>query len=133
MNDMMHFVLGQDYGGGGGGAAGFVVLLIYLAIFVLVIAGLWKVFVKAGQPGWAAIVPIYNLYILLLVVNRPWWWLLLMLIPFVSLIVWIIAMVDLAKSFGKSILFAVGLIFLGFIFIPILGFGSASYTKIARA
>lgn len=104
-----------------------VVLLIELLIAVVVIAGLWKVFTKAGEPGWAAIVPIFNMYILLKVVGRPWWWLILMIIPLVSLIVAIIVMLDLAKSFGKGVGFAIGLILLGFIFIPILGFSDAKY------
>ncbi len=110
-----------------GGAAVLIILLIELLVIVVVIAGLWKVFVKAGEPGWAAIVPIYNTYVLLKIVGRPWWWLILMIIPLVGLIVWIIAALDLAKSFGKSVAFAIGLILLSIIFIPILGFGDAKY------
>lgn len=128
------FTLAQNSGGGGGGAgaaaagiAGLLFMLIYVGIIVAVIAGMWKTFSKAGQPGWAAIVPIYNLYIWTKIVGRPWWWLLLMFIPIVSIVIAIILCVDLAKSFGKGIGFAVGLILLGFIFIPILGFGSAQY------
>lgn len=128
------FTLAQNSGGGGGGAgaaaagiAGLLFMLIYVGIIVAVIAGMWKTFTKAGQPGWAAIVPIYNLYIWTKIVGRPWWWLLLMFIPIVSIVIAIILCVDLAKSFGKGIGFAVGLILLGFIFIPILGFGSAQY------
>ncbi|CAG0976460.1 hypothetical protein PHYC_01529 [Phycisphaerales bacterium] len=117
----------------GDAAGGMIIVIVYLAILVLVIAGFWKVFTKAGQPGWACLIPIYNTYVLLKVVNRPWWWLLLLLIPIVSLIIAILVMVDLAKSFGKGVGFALGLIFLGFIFIPILGFGSAQYQPIARA
>lgn len=128
------FTLAQNSGGGGGGAGaaaagvvGLLFMLIYVGIIVAVIAGMWKTFSKAGQPGWAAIVPIYNLYIWTKIVGRPWWWLLLMFIPIVSIVIAIILCVDLAKSFGKGIGFAVGLILLGFIFIPILGFGSAQY------
>lgn len=116
---------------GGGSAAGAIVgcmfLLVYLALIVVVIAGMWKMFAKAGQPGWAAIVPIYNIYILCKIVGRPGWWVLLLLIPIVSIIFAIILCVDLAKAFGKGVGFAVGIIFLGFIFIPILGFGKAQY------
>lgn len=127
------FTLAQNYqgGGGGGGAAGGIValfiVLIYLAIILAVIVGMWKMFAKAGQPGWAAIVPIYNIYILTKIVGRPWWWLIMMLIPFVSIIFAIIMMIDLAKSFGKGTGFGIGLAFLTPIFIPILGFGSAQY------
>jgi hypothetical protein len=88
---------------------------------------MWKVFTKAGQPGWASIIPIYNIYIWCKIVGRPWWWILLMLIPFVNFIVAIILCIDLAKSFGKGVGFGIGLALLGIIFFPILGFGSAQY------
>lgn len=109
-----------------------IVLLIQLAIVILIIAGIWKTFTKAGQPGWAAIIPIYNFYILLKIVNRPWWWLLLMLIPLVNLVIAIIVALDVAKAFGKGTGFGIGLVFLGFIFYPILGFSDATYTKPVR-
>ncbi len=101
--------------------------LISLLIAILLIAAMWKIFSKAGQPGWAAIIPIYNFLVLLRVVGRPWWWLLLMLIPFVNLVIGIIVYYDLAKSFGHGALFLLGLLFLPFIFLPILGFGSDKY------
>jgi hypothetical protein len=104
-----------------------ILVIVYIAIIVLEIAALWQVFVKAGHPGWAAIIPIYNYYVILKVVGRPGWWLILYLIPIVNLIVWIIVAVDMAKSFARSTGFAVGLIFLPFIFIPILGFGAGTY------
>ncbi len=101
--------------------------LFELGIIVLIIAAFWKVFEKAGQPGWAAIIPIYNMYILLKIGGKPGWWLLLMLIPGVNLvfIIWNINMVS--KSFGKDEGFTVGLVILGIIFWPILGFGDARY------
>jgi hypothetical protein len=101
---------------------------IYLTLLVLVVVGGWKVFVKAGQPGWAVLVPIYNVYVFLKVAGKPWWWLLLLLIPFVGLVVAIIATVAFAQRFGKGGGFAVGMIFLPFIFYPILGFGDAQYS-----
>src|SRR6266478_1107054 len=101
--------------------------IIALLIALLVIVAMWKVFTKAGQPGWASIIPIYNLYIWCKIVGRPWWWILLMLIPFVNFIILIILMIDLAKSFGKGVGFGIGLLLLGVIFAPILGFGSAQY------
>ncbi len=108
--------------------AGFVVI-VYIAVIVFEIAALWQVFVKAGRPGWAAIIPFYNYYVILKIVGRPGWWLILYFIPLVNIIVWIIVAIDLAKSFAKSTAFAVGLIFLAFIFIPILGFGPATYLE----
>ena len=102
-------------------------LIISLLIALLVIVATWKVFTKAGQPGWASIIPIYNLYIWCKIVGRPWWWILLMLIPFVNFIILIILCIDTAKSFGKGAGFGIGLALLGIIFWPILGFGSAQY------
>src|SRR6266516_1862541 len=99
--------------------------ICYFAVIILLIAAIWKVFSKAGQPGWAAIIPIYNIYVMCKVAGRPGCWLLLMLIPFVNLIIAIILIVDIAKRFGKGIDFAIGMIFLPFIFWPIIGFGSA--------
>lgn len=100
---------------------------IGLAIALILIIAMWKIFTKAGQPGWAAIIPIYNIYVLCKVAGRPGWWLILMLIPFVNFIIAIILCIDIAKNFGKGAGFGLGLAFLGFIFFPILGFGSATY------
>src|SRR5438093_7825645 len=101
--------------------------IVGLLIALFLIVAMWKVFTKAGQPGWASIIPIYNLYVWCKIVGRPWWWILLMLIPFVNFIVGIILCIDMAKSFGKGAGFGIGLALLGVIFIPILGFGSAQY------
>jgi hypothetical protein len=108
-------------------------LIISLLIALLMIVAMWKVFTKAVQPGWASIIPIYNLYIWCKIVGRPWWWILLMLIPFVNFIVAIILCIDTAKSFGKGAGFGIGLALLGIIFWPILGFGSAQYQGAAAA
>ena len=102
-------------------------MIFGLGIALLLIVAMWKVFTKAGQPGWASIIPIYNLYIWCKIVGRPWWWILLMLIPFVNFIICIILCIDLAKSFGKGVGFGIGLALLGIIFFPILAFGSAQY------
>ena len=102
--------------------------LIGLAFLVLLIASLWKIFTKAGRPGWAAIVPIYNTIVLLQIVGRPVWWLVLMLIPFVNIVFAIIVMHDLSKSFGRGVGTTLLLLFLPFIGYPMLGFGSAKYT-----
>jgi hypothetical protein len=113
--------------GAAGAAGALMICFVYLAIFIVLVAGLWKMFTKAGQPGWAAIVPIYNLVVLLQIVGRPIWWIILLLIPVVNIVVSIILWLDTAKSFGRGIGTALGLIFLTPIFVCILGFGSAQY------
>jgi hypothetical protein len=104
-----------------------IAIIIGLLIALFLIVAMWKVFTKAGQPGWASIIPIYNIYIWCKIVGRPAWWIILMLIPFVNFIICIILCIDLAKSFGKGAGFGLGLAFLAVIFFPILGFGSAQY------
>jgi hypothetical protein len=106
---------------------------IGLLIALLLIVATWKVFTKAGQAGWASLIPIYNLYVWCKIVGRSWWWILLMLIPFVNFIILIILCIDMAKSFGKGAGFGIGLALLGIIFLPILGFGSAQYQGPAAA
>jgi hypothetical protein len=108
-------------------------IFIFLGVVVLYAIAAWQLYVKAGQPGWAALIPFYNWYVLLKIVGRPGWWLILFFIPFVNIVVWIIVYLDLAKSFGKGVGFALGLIFLSFIFLLILSFGSAQYVGPAGA
>jgi len=118
----------QDYGSSGGGGAGAIItMLIELVIAVLYIAGMWKVFAKAGEPGWAAIIPIYNLIVMLKIAGKPAWWFILFLIPVVGFIIAILVAIEIAKKFGKSAGFGIGLAFLGFIFYPMLGFGDATF------
>lgn len=102
-------------------------IIIGLLFGVFMIICLWKIFTKAGQPGWASLIPLYNTYIMLKIAGKPGWWLLLLFIPFVNFVIMILAMIGLANNFGKGGGFAVGLIFLGIIFFPILAFGSAQY------
>jgi hypothetical protein len=101
--------------------------IIYLAVVVLIIAAVWKVFTKAGQPGWASIIPIYNTIVQLRIIGRPWWWFLLLLVPIVNIVILFMMSIELARSFGRGAGFGVGLVFLPFIFYAILGFGSARY------
>jgi hypothetical protein len=105
----------------------FLLILFAIAIGLFVIVSMWKVFVKAGQPGWGVLIPIYNVYLLLKIAGRPGWWLILYIIPLVNFIIGIIVAIDIAKNFGKEAIFGVGLFFFGFIFYPILAFGSAKY------
>jgi hypothetical protein len=118
-------------GGGAGGLIGALFggafVLVWLAVVVLILVSLWKIFEKAGKPGWAGIVPIYNIIVLLEIVGRPLWWIVLMLVPCVSIVVGIILCIDLAKSFGKDVAYGIGLALLGFVFFPMLAFGDARY------
>jgi hypothetical protein len=102
--------------------------LVMLVLFIVVMAGFWKTFTKAGHPGWATLIPIYNLVVMLQIAGRPIWWLVLMFIPIVNFFVTLVVSIDIAKNFGKGMGFGLGLAFLGPIFYPMLGFGSAEYT-----
>ena len=106
---------------------GLVFWVVCIAFVIFEIAAIWKTFVKAGQPGWAAVIPIYNGIVMLQIAGRPVWWFLLYFIPLVNIIIAIIVMIDFAKSFGKGVGFALGLIFLPIIFFPILAWGDAQY------
>ncbi|WP_205712207.1 DUF5684 domain-containing protein [Euzebya rosea] len=120
-------------------AAGIIIVavVIGLAILGFMIATFWKIFEKAGEDGWKAIIPIYNQVVILQIIGRPMWWIaffVAQLVPILNLIAWIpalvfsvIMMIDLAKSFGKDTGFGVGLAFLPFVFGPILAFGDARY------
>ena len=106
--------------------------IIYFGFIALMIASMWKIFTKAGQPGWASIVPIYNTIVLLKIAGKPMWWFVLMLIPLVNFVVAIMVTVSLAKAFGKGVGFALGLIFLPFVFMPMMAFGDAQYEGAAQ-
>ncbi len=101
--------------------------IIYLVLAIIAMVGMWKAFEKAGKPGWAAIVPIYNAIIILEIAEKPLWWIVLMLIPLVNLVIAILVSIEVAKRFGKETGFGIGLALLGFVFWPILGFGDAQY------
>ncbi|MEN9934756.1 MAG: hypothetical protein RLZZ387_1335 [Chloroflexota bacterium] len=111
---------GEAAGAGFGGLLGVVVA-------VVVIAGMWKLFTKAGKPGWAAIVPIYNTIVLLQIAGKPWWWILGLVIPVVNIVVAVLALHSLSKRFGHGVGFTLGLIFLAPVFVLILGFGDSQY------
>lgn len=101
--------------------------LLYLVVGVVVIASQWVIFTKAGKPGWAAIIPIYNIFVLLQIVGRPTWWLVLFFIPVANLIAAIMVTHNLSESFGKEIGFTIGLVLLPIVFYPMLAFGEAKY------
>ena len=134
---------GDIYSGDGqeisaAGAAGIIPLLmipilIGLVLWLVAIIGTWKVFDKAGKPGWAAIIPIYQLIVWQEVTGRPVWWFILLCIPFVGFVMWFIISIDMAKSFGKDVGFGVGIALIPFILLPMLGFGSDQYQGPAAA
>ncbi len=105
-----------------------VILPVYLALFVFYIVAGWRVFAKAGEPGWGIFIPIYNLYLVCKISGRPEWWVILFFIPLVNVVIGLIIAMDVAKAFSKGPGFGIGLWLLNFIFVPILGFGSAQYS-----
>ena len=113
-----------------------VIDVVSLVLAVASILGMWQVFEKAGEPGWGAIIPIYNAYLLCKIAGRPVWWVILAIIPIVNL-VWVVLglliSLDIARAFGKSDGFGLGLWLLGFVFYPLLGFSDARYGGAGRA
>lgn len=122
-----------DYGSGYQSASsmgtgyGIAYLVFLLVFYALIIVANWKIFTKAGKPGWASIIPFYNLYVLFEIVGMNGWLFLLLCLPIVNIVMMIILYINLAKAFGKGTGFIIGLIFLPNIFTLILAFGSAQY------
>ncbi len=96
-------------------------------LFVLLVIVWWKIFVKAGQPGWKALIPIYDYYIFLKIAGCPGWWIILYLIPIVNLIIHCVHSYRLSKSFGKGEEFAIGMMLLGPIFWARLAYDKSQY------
>lgn len=99
----------------------------FIGLIIFEVAAVWKIYTKAGQSGWSSLIPIYSMIILCRMAKRPEWWVLLLFVPFVSLVVVVLLYIDLARSFGKDIGFAILMIFFPFVMFPILGYGSAQY------
>lgn len=114
----------------GGLFAGYTIVVLALGILGIVCN--WKIYAKAGQPGWGALIPIYNVYLLFKITWGNGWYFLLTLIPIANVVIAILTQVKLAKVFGKDGGFAVGLIFLSFIFLPILAFDKSEYVGIPQ-
>ncbi len=106
-------------------------MLVWLAVLLIILISMWKIFEKAGKPGWAAIIPIYNVIVMLEIAGKPLWWFILMLIPIVNFVVLIIVLIAFARNFGKGVGFAIGMLLLPFIFYPMLAFGDARYQPVA--
>ncbi len=102
-------------------------MLIVLAFVILMLVAIWKIFEKAGEPGWSSLIPIYNIIVWLKFVGRPWWYIFFLLFPATAAVLWVIMAFGTARSFNRGIPFALGVTLLPFIFIPILGFDSSTY------
>jgi len=102
-------------------------IFLYLAIIVLLIVSIWNIFIKAGKPGWTSLIPVYNIIVFIEITGKPIWWIFLFVIPIINIIFIIWTLNLFAISFGKNTGFTIGILFLPFIFYPILAFGDAKY------
>ncbi|HLP28475.1 MAG TPA: DUF5684 domain-containing protein [Candidatus Didemnitutus sp.] len=122
----------NEYTGGDGGE-GFIAMFLGAYLVFSVLGYLFfgfcigKILEKAGKPLWTGFVPIYNLLLLIEIVGRPTWWIVLTLIPFVNVVILIIVSIDLAKSFGKDVVWGLLIAFVTVIGLPMLAFGDATY------
>jgi hypothetical protein len=103
--------------------AAMLIPLLIIGIFMIIC--MWMIYSKAGKPGWACIIPIYSFIVLLEIVGKPWWWLFLLIIPIVNIVILIIVLNQLSKSFGQGAGFTLGLLFVGIVFYPILAFSKS--------
>lgn len=112
---------------------GILIVILFIISYVLIIVSLWKIFKKAGKPGWASIIPIYNIYVICQIAEKKWWNILLLLIPIANIYAMIVLYNGLAKKFGKSEWFVVGMILLPIIFFPILAFSGSEPINVNQA
>ncbi len=101
--------------------------LVFFVLMIFMFVCMWRMFTKAGQPGWAVLIPVYNIYIMLKIAGRPVWWMIFFFVPLANFITCIVINLDIAKNFGKSTLFGIALIVVPFIALPMLAFGDATY------
>lgn len=104
--------------------------IVYIILIVLVIAGMWKTFVKAGKPGWGAIIPFYNVYLMIKIAGRPGWWLILFFIPIVNIVIGIIVCLGISENFGHGAGYGILLWLFAPIMFLVLGFGGDVYKPV---
>ena len=114
MEDVLHVVLG----------------LFFFAFLIFFLISCWKLYEKANQPGWGCLIPIYGQVLYARIAGRSGWWVLLLFIPYINLVPAILFSIGVAKNFGRGIGTILGLIFLPYIFVPILAFGKAEYNPV---
>lgn len=110
-----------------------IVWIIGLAASILMLVSMWKIFKKVGKPAWAALIPIYNIYVMCQIAEKEWWYIILLCVPFANLYAIFVIYDGIARKFGKSTAFTIGMMFLPMIFFPILAFGknnSSVYNEI---
>ncbi len=95
-------------------------------ISVLMLVAMWRIFEKADEPGWAALIPIYNIWVLIGISERPQWWIILLIVPLVNIVIWILICLGVADYFERGAIFGIGLFLIPIIFYPILAFTEAN-------
>jgi len=114
-------------GEGGIMGAGVAMIIVYLLIAVVYVVSYWKIYVKAGKPGWAAIVPFYNIIVLVEIVKKPVWWVVLFFVPCANIVALVLVSIEFVKVFGKPSWHAVLFILLGIVYAPYIAFSDAKY------
>jgi hypothetical protein len=125
-------VLAQEIAEGPENAASPILLALALLAALASLAGSWRIYEKAGEPGWAALVPIYNLFVLLRIIGAPAWWIILLLVPGVNLLASALCTWRLARVFGYGVLGFLALALIPVVMVPALGFGAARYRPPGR-
>lgn len=107
--------------------------VIYVAVIALLLVSMWKLFARAGKPGWASIIPFYNNIVMLEIAGKPIWWFFMLFVPIANIVFGFLTLYHFSKAYGKAEGFSIGVALLGFIFIPLLAFSDAKYQGPATA
>ena len=107
--------------------------VIYIAVIALFVVSMWKLFVRAGKPGWTSLIPIYNNVVMTEIAGKPLWWVLMLFVPIVNIVFAFLILYHFSKAYGKSDGFSIGVALLSIIFLPLLAFSDAKYQGPATA